>query len=100
MRIKVNINEPNNTQNMATLQTWIESHADGVEDFFMAGTPHCEGLVFQFVYAEMLGCHRLFIYNPIDDALIDFFAEDFTDIGKWIFDECAKFFSCDYDIIG
>lgn len=99
MRIKVNINEPNEAQNMDTLQTWVEEHPDNQEDLFVACTPNRESLVFQFVYTTVLGCHRLFIYDPINDELTYFFAEDFTDIGRWIFESCNKHFGCDYEIL-
>ncbi|MBD5381913.1 hypothetical protein [Clavibacter sp.] len=50
MRIKVNINNPKEERDMESFQLWIEKHADGVKDFFMAGAPHREGLVFQFIF--------------------------------------------------
>ena len=99
MRIKVDINNPNDALNMAALQTWMEGHKDGENDFFVAAQPHTESLAFQFVYNWMLGCHRLFILDPISDELLSFFAEDFTDIGKWIFKRCDEYFGRDYDII-
>lgn len=101
MRIKVNINEPNEAQNIGTLQTWVEEHADGNRDFFVAVNPNHENnaLVFHFVYDWMLGCHRFFIYDPINDELLSFFAEDFTDIGQWIFNRCDNYFGEDYYIM-
>ncbi len=101
MRIKVNINEPNDAQNMAALQTWIEEHEDGHKDFFIAINPQNDNntIVFHFEYNWMLNCHRLFILDPISDELLSFFAEDFTDIGKWIFKRCDEYFCGDYDIL-
>lgn len=84
---------------MESFQLWIEKHADGVKDFFMAGAPHREGLVFQFMYADMLDCHRLFVYDPIGDVLMDFFAGDFTDFEQWIFTRLDEYFGCDYEIL-
>lgn len=99
MRIKVNINEPSESKNVAELQPWIESHADNVEDYFVVAAPHRECFIFHFVYTTVLGCHRLFIYDPINEILVDFFAEDFTDIGRWIFKRCDDYFGCDYEIL-
>lgn len=101
MRIKVNINEPNEAQNMAALQTWIEAHHDGATDFFIAANPRHDNnaLIFHFVYDWILGCHRFFIYDPISDELLSFFAEDFTDIGKWVFKRCDEYFGEDYEIL-
>lgn len=99
MRINVKINEPNDVQNTGTLQTWMEEHVDGQQDFFATVCSHMESLVFDFVYQDILGCHRLFIYDPISDELLSFFAEDFTDIGKWIFKRCDEYFGRDYTIM-
>lgn len=101
MRIKVNINEPNEAQNMAALQTWIEEHPDGKSNFFVAASPQHKNytLVFHFEYNWMLGCHRLFILDPISEELLSFFAEDFTDIGKWIFKRCDEYFGANYEIL-
>lgn len=99
MRIKVNINEPKEAKNTTELQTWIENHSDGQADFFVAAKPHRESLAFQFVYDWMLGCHRFFIYDPIGDELLSFYAEDFTDIGKWIFKRCDEYFGSNYEIL-
>ena len=101
MRIKVDINNPNDAQNMAALQTWVEEHADGQRDFFVAVNPFDDNnsIVFHFEYNWMLGCHRFFILDPISDELLSFFAEDFTDIGKWIFKRCDEYFGSGYEIL-
>lgn len=99
MRINVNINEPKKTQDMAILQTWIEQHKDGEQSYFVAVKLKDEALVFEFTYDWVLGCHRFFIYDPIDDTILSFFAEDFTDIGNWIFKRCDEHFGSDYTII-
>lgn len=100
MRINVKTNEPNKVQNMGTLQTWIEAHPDEQIDFFAAcQAKKTESLVFEFVYTTVLGCNRLFIYDPIDEELLSFFAEDFTDIGNWIFKRCDEYFGGDYTIM-
>lgn len=101
MRIKVDINNPNDAQNMAALQTWIEGHADGQSNFFVAVNllHDNNSIVFRFEYNWMLGCHRLFILDPIDDELLSFYVDDFTDTGKWIFKRCDEYFGGDYDIL-
>lgn len=98
MRIKVNINEPNEGQNAAALQAWMEGHSDGQRGSFKAVCANKECLTFEFSYDWMLGCHRLFILDPTDGELLSFFAEDFTDAGKWIFEGCDEYFGCDYEI--
>lgn len=100
MRIKINRAGVVSGDDFGTLQTWVEEHPDNVADSFIAtsadhnDTPIC----FQFQYGCMLGCHRLFMYDPINDTIISFFAEDFTDIGKWVFDTCYKAFPRGYEI--
>lgn len=100
MRIKLDISKTRDVQ-LAALQVWVESHADGNKDFFIAINPTIDNdvLVFQFEYNWMLGCHRLFILDPISDELLSFFAEDFTDIGRWIFKRCDEHFVSDYEIL-
>lgn len=99
MRIKVNINEPDEVQDMATLQTWVEEHKDGERDFLTAVCPSRGALILEFSYDWVIGCHRFFIFDPISDELLSFFAEDFTDIGKWIFQRCNEYFGMDYTIV-
>ena len=99
MRINVKTNEPNEAQNMAKLQMWVEGHKDGERDFLTAVCPSRGALIFEFAYDWVIGCHRFFILDPISDELLSFFAEDFTDIGNWIFKRCNEYFGMYYTIV-
>ena len=99
MRINVKTHEPNEAQNMAKLQTWVEGHKDGERDFLTAVCPSRGALIFEFAYDWVIGCHRFFILDPISDELLSFFAEDFTDIGNWIFKRCNEYFGMYYTIV-
>lgn len=99
MRINVKTNEPNEAQNMATLQTWVEEHKDGEQDFLIAVNPIRGALILEFAYDWVIGCHRFFILDPISDEILSFFAEDFTDIGNWIFKRCHEYFGGYYTIM-
>lgn len=99
MRINVKTHKPNEAQNMAKLQTWVEGHKDGERDFLTAVCPSRGALIFEFAYDWVIGCHRFFILDPISDELLSFFAEDFTDIGNWIFKRCNEYFGMYYTIV-
>ena len=100
MRIKIKQDGVVSGDAFATLQTWVEEHPDDVADSFIATSAdhHEIPICFQFQYGWMLGCHRLFMYDPISDDITSFFAEDFTDIGKWVFNTCYKAFPRGYEI--
>lgn len=99
MRISINLFTPVDAKAEGTLQTWVESHKDGQNDYFVVVSGKQGAIVFEFEYGWMLGCHRLFLLDPTNDELLMFFAEDFTDIGKWIFNRCSEYFGNEYDIL-
>lgn len=98
MRIKVKIAEPNEARDSLTLRTWMSRHRDNQVDFIIVGCPQGDCLTFQFTFAEILGCHRLFIYDQTHDCLKMFETIDLIDACEWIFEQCDKFICRDYVI--
>lgn len=81
-----------------TLGTFMESHGDNEIGHFYVYDYIGDLKVFRFQYSYMIGYHRLFIEDPYSDDLLSFFAEDFTDIGNWIFKRIKDHFPDDYDV--